>query len=436
MQTQNDNTQTPDAELDDDRTIEGSITEVKPLDHSLAVLNPDLFAKTLFEPDFEKLASLKRSASRAKVDIATMAGMAKAQELETAFVKVRTSGDKKKTEFKKPLDQAGKKILEQFNALAEAAKAEEKKWTDIITAEKTRLANIEEEKRQLERARIEAIEGRIEAIRLIPSTLTKTNSATIEEKLNELVARALDPADFQEHLEVAIGAQNTAINELRQLLTETRDREKNEAELTRLRAEEQQRKAAAEATQRQADQMAAIMEVQGLANKLTAAGENGNRATVEAALAKVKAFNPADYGAMAPMAQLARDAAVPALEQMLANPAFSSGFAEAAGVAPIEADGTGVTIGSAVVNTGEAAPDAGIVEGMPAGSMLEQALAAAATEPVRYGMGVRRVTPKLPTDLEVFELVRDHFHVTDDVALNLLAEFDADGVRAALVGQA
>lgn len=413
--------ETTTPETDDGRTIEGSIKEVKEPDNALVVLDPPRFASELFKPFNDELAAAKRK--RTRYDITTKEGMATAKEVLAGLVKIRTGADKAKSKAKKPIDQAGKEILAQYNALELAVKAEEKKHADVITEETARLARIEEEKRQLERARIEAIENRIDDIRLIPSTLVKSDAATIETKLTELVARVLDKGDFEEHLEQAITAQNISINELRQLLTDAREREARDAELARLRAEDEQRKATAAAAEKiqadaaarlkaQQDQMNAIVEIQGLASALTAAGQAGDREAVEAAVTKARAFNPDSFGAMAPMAALARDAALPLLEDLLAN------------LPALEPEPEPALVVHAVPATSENPP--GIAR------PLEQARATGGT----FLGGGGRVIPKSkkPTDLDILELVAGHYGVPNLTAVDWLATFDAVGVRAALGG--
>ncbi|HWV64108.1 MAG TPA: hypothetical protein VN019_10785, partial [Oxalicibacterium sp.] len=75
--------------------------------------------------------------------------------------------------------------------------------------------------------------------------------------------------------------------------------------------------AAAAQLQRQQDQMAAIMEIQGLATALEAAGKSGDADAIEAALKKALTFNPEDFGPMTAMARMARDATIPLLESLM-----------------------------------------------------------------------------------------------------------------------
>jgi len=148
---------------------------------------------------------------------------------------------------------------------------------------------------------------------------------------------------------------------------------------------------------------------------------------VEAALAKARAFDPAAYGAMAPMAELARDAAMKQLEQLRANlPApvivtdLAAPGADSTVTVDIEADDTGVVIGKAVVST----------------EALEQLAKPVQLAQAYFGAGGGRVIPKAtrPADLAMAELVALQYDVSNETAIGWLATFDADGARAALAG--
>jgi hypothetical protein len=248
----------------DDTIIDGVVAEVKKADPALVVLNPTQYAVELFKPFEDQLSALKRSASRVKYDITTKEGMAKAKELRAGFVKVRTTADKAKTEAKRPIDQSGKLILEHYNKLADAAKAEEAKHARAIEDEEARIEEEKQRKIAAERARIEAIEGRIAHIRNLSAQLAGADSETLAAKVEELVTQRLDPAMYDEHLDDAVNALNTAVDELRALHQRALDREAynrqvaaERAELERLRAEQAERDRAAAEQQRQAEQAAA-----------------------------------------------------------------------------------------------------------------------------------------------------------------------------------
>lgn len=248
----------------DETVIDGAVVEVKP-DNALVVIDPTRYATELFAPFNTELATAKRSAARKTYDITTTAGMEQAKELRTTFVKIRTRAEKVKIEAKRPIDQAGKKILEIYGTLETAAKAEEKKHNDVIVAREAEIEAEAQRKRDEERARVEAIENRVALIRGFAETLAKADSGAIEAAIAKLAEKQLLPADYQEYLEDALTAFNATVDRLKVMLTEAQEREAAERqakadadELARLKAEAaaREKKEAAERELREADEKA------------------------------------------------------------------------------------------------------------------------------------------------------------------------------------
>jgi hypothetical protein len=331
MQTQDHNTATNNAAdaVADEQIIDGKIVEIKP-DNALVVMDPAKYATELFASFNEELAVAKRKSARIKYDIATTEGMDSAKSLRNTFVKIRTRADKAKTEAKRPIDLAGKEILARFALLKAAAEAEEAKHNLAITAQEEKIEAEKQAKIEAQRVRTEEIQNRIAHIRGIPAMLVQSSSAAVGDKLAELSEKRLEPAMYDDHLEDAINALNSTIDQLRAMVQtalareETaRQAEADRVELDRLRNEkaEADRKAAADqaaqaealaAMQRQQQQMTEIMAIQGMGSTA------GDRFIVDAALATVRAFTPESYGDLQPMAAMARDMATMKLEATLA----------------------------------------------------------------------------------------------------------------------
>lgn len=394
---------------DDGRTIEGGITVVEEkLDHALVVTNPAQYAKILFEPFFAELTSARRKAAAAKYDITTPAGMEAAKMHAKTFTKIRTNADKVKVEAKKPIDQSGKIILSEFDRLATAAKAEQAKHEKAIADEQARLEKIEEEKRQAERARIEAIETRLSYIRGLPRQLEKADAAFLQARLDELLAKQLDPALYEEFLEQAAEAMIETTDAVRQLLKDAIEREAAAARLAELEAAEAARKAAADAMAAQQQLMLDILGIQNLASELVANGFDKDRTYVEAALAKVAAFDPAACGAMAPMATLARDSVLPSLQNMLGELAFVEAAEET----------TTLLEQQAAVAASVAASEAPAATPAPSGA---------------YRFPARAIPePKRPTDIAIVDVLAAHYGVPALVAVGWLETVDAAQLRDAL----
>lgn len=327
-------------QLDDGNTIDVQAREVKAPDNALVILNPQQFATELFQPFLDQLASAKRKATREKYDITTKDGLAKAKELKATFVTIRTTADKTKAAAKRPIDESGKKILEHFNKLAEAAKAEEKKHADAIEAEEKRQADERQRKLDEERERVERLEAKVNAIRNVPELMKGSTSEGIAAVLREVQERDITKAEFEDYFEDAIIARDELVERLYQMIEQTRQAEeaarqaeRDRQELDRLRAEKEQREAEEAERKRVADEAAAEQQRQLVAQQealarsqqimadlmdLQKAGMvDGDARMLHKAIVDLQAV---DVGAqrfdnMASMAAGARDMALQALNQ-------------------------------------------------------------------------------------------------------------------------
>jgi len=263
----------------------------------------------------------------------------------------------------------GKAAREDATAFQRAVVAEVERLAAITAVEEERLFGLRDaydekvaaekaERERLAAIRTAEIAAAMQSIRELPVVLAGADSAQLAAKLGELANKEMTEAEFGDKLEAAkalldetAGAlvrlheaatareaaeaerlrlaeeQRLEVERLRQ---EAAERERVEAQQRAIR-EQQERERQAEAArqarehaeqmaaiQRQQAQMQAIMDMQGLADALTTAGQAGDRAALEAAVAKSRAFDPGEFGAMAAMAKMARDAALPLLEGMLA----------------------------------------------------------------------------------------------------------------------
>lgn len=328
--------------INDDKIIDGAVTEVKAIDNALVILNPTQYATELFQPFNDQLAALRRTAGRAKYDIATKDGFEKAKEFRALAVKIRTTAEKAKTEAKRPIDQSGKLLIEHFNKVAEAAKVEETKHDTAIKAREAAIEAEKQRKLDAERERVEALQGKVDAIRMFPSTLAGATSDQVRAAVEEWAAKSLTKAEYEDHFEDGVIALEATVRELRGMLASAIEREaaarKAEAdriELERLRAvqvqrdaEEAQRKvdaaAAAAEAQRQLDaQQAAIakqqqimQDLQDLQAKGMVDGDARELVAALDGLAKVDATED-KFGTMAGMANMAKSSGIALLTQKL-----------------------------------------------------------------------------------------------------------------------
>lgn len=420
---------------DDDKTIEGGITVVSEQFNALVTIDADAFTTEVFAPFRKELATLKRRAAKeGNYDITTRTGMETAKDLKKQFTKIRTTAENARKERKAPIVEIGKLLDTKYKALESDVREHEDKHAAAIEAEAARLAKIEQERIEAERVRVEQIENRIAAIKNVTAQLAQASSDVVAAKLQELVEKQLDPAMYDDHLEDALRAMNNTIDDLRTLHAivlereaAARQAEADRAELKRLQDEaaERQRKEAAEQAERDAqtqrdraaaaererafaEQKAAVERHQAQMNEVMAiqnlAGTTGDWATVDAALQRAVDFQPEDYGSMEPMAKLARNTAIDALNARLATlekPAAPQ--PEPVSAAPIPADETG---------TRSIFRDMDDVEPLLAPSPIEAPL---------------WKTP--PTPAEIVDALANHFDVKKTVVVHWLKNLDRDALR-------
>lgn len=245
--------------------IEGAIAEVKS-DNALVTIDPTKYAAAAFEPYKKDFAAAKRAASKAgPIAISTPAGMKQAKELRASFRTIRTAVENARKAAKEPVLEAGKKIdLVAKEFTAEVVPFEDK-FDKLVKDEEQRLEDEKQAKIAAERARIEAIENRLAAIKGLPARNANKASSEIQTVLEELRAKQIEPALYDEFLEEAITSLNTSIDELTRMYdvavereAAVRKAEEDARELARLKAEQAERDAAqARQLQAEADKAAA-----------------------------------------------------------------------------------------------------------------------------------------------------------------------------------
>lgn len=465
MTTANTTTATPAELLDQDDTPIGAgaaVTVVKEPDNALVVTNPDQYAKELFEPFHLELRKARRQASSKPYDIQTEEGMTAANEFFRTFQKIRTRADALKAERKAPIDKAGKALLTGFNALAEAAKAEEKKHADAIAAEKKRRADEEQARLDAERARTEALEAKVDAIRQFSSTMTSSTSVELRAALVEWEAKRLDPADYSEYLEDALAALAAAVDQLRDQLVQAEAREakeeqdrKDKEELERLRAEQAERdkkaaedkriadEAAATAAQQLADAQAAAAKQAQIMADLMALNQlgmvDGDVRTLQQAIENARAVDVSEerFGQMAPMAVNARDMAVNMIVQRY-QAKLAAELPQAWDEA-LDEDAQRADLASKAERLASFAPAADIdtpveLAPVPADAPLVIGTHAGRTDgPVLrdFGGGIRvHAAPVIepapyqrPTDAELVDVLAKHFDEDEAIVMTWLRDF-------------
>lgn len=245
--------------------------------NALLTIKPAVYVKQVFDEPKKALAKAVRAAEKTEAfNIQTTAGMETAKRLRLSFKTIRTGVENLRKERKAPIIEIGRMLDDAAAAIKDAVLPHEEKYDKMIKAEEARKEAIKQEELAKERARIEAIENRLQLLRDIPKMHLQSDSETIAKAITEHSTVALDPEDYDEFNEAALAALNASIVELQRMHGIVAQREadarkaaEERAELERLRAEraaeEQRRKAEEEARaaeQRKRDEEAAALAAQ------------------------------------------------------------------------------------------------------------------------------------------------------------------------------
>ena len=189
------------------------------------------------------LAKLKLRLKDAKYDVTTTAGMTTAKQDRRELVSLRTSLEAKRKEIKAPalercnlIDKEAKRITTELLALEvpidEQIKAEEKRKADE-KAERDRLAA---EAQKL-------LDDKIAAIGQLPLKVIGKDSAEITVFLAALEAKEFGGEFTGDTLVRAQAAKQSAVDTIRQALTDTKEAEEKAAQAERERLEREAREA-------------------------------------------------------------------------------------------------------------------------------------------------------------------------------------------------
>lgn len=253
------------------------ITTLPPADRALIVLN-----STKTEADLRELAQEAATVTEVK----DSAGREQAHRLGMRLKTARTT-----------IEKAGKAAREDAQAFSKAVIAEEKRLIGITEAEEKRVLGLRDgfdaqvaaekaAKEAAERARMDEIRGKIDAIRRLPLELTHEGADAIRIELDALATFKPTPEVFGEFVAEAAEVTTATVEALATLLVQIRARE--EATAT-LKAE--QERLVAERAALEAERYALAQERAALA---AAKGEVTAPAVEEAASAAPEFIAPED----------------------------------------------------------------------------------------------------------------------------------------------
>lgn len=263
-------------------------------------------------------------------DIQTTKGLARATESRAAWRDPRIRVEKARKEAKAPLLALGKTIDAFAAGLEARLRQGEEHYDRQIKAEEARKAAEKAERERIERARIEAHERRLDAIRATALTMQPSlSAAAIAGRIAELEQVEIDEA-WEEYADRARVAKRLTLQAMRDAHAAAVEREEVAARLEAARAE-QARIAAELAEQRRvlAEQEAAMArqraEIERQRDEIEAERQRAEaerlRAQQEAEAAAARAaeppkveapIQPAEASAPAPQAEIASPAPAPA----------------------------------------------------------------------------------------------------------------------------
>lgn len=202
-----------------------------------------------FAPLAEEVATLKLQDQAAKFDYATKDGNREARSYIHSLRKVKARIEEIRKAEKAESLAYGKRVDEQAKTLASTIEA-------MIEAHDQPLRELEA--RELER--VQALKARVEKIQRLGSIISQNwvslEPADMQEKYDSLANDPFSPEDWQEFAGEAKAAAALAMVEIRKGIDLKQEKLKNDAELARLRAEQQERdrKAAEEQAARDAEE--------------------------------------------------------------------------------------------------------------------------------------------------------------------------------------
>lgn len=178
--------------------------------------------------EIEKKIDEVRDAANFIPDVSTDDGYEKSKRVSLDIGKLLTALEKKRKDKKKYFLDGGKAVDSQAKSIA--AKLEE-----IQLPHKGAYKELDNLKKEREKARKEELENRVAYIRELPESLRDSHSSEIKAAYESLQDEQC--LDFYEFTDQALKARNNSVNELSELFKKTLKAEEDAAELKRLQEE-------------------------------------------------------------------------------------------------------------------------------------------------------------------------------------------------------
>jgi hypothetical protein len=211
---------------------------------AVVTLSPEKYAAEVYQPFKAKLASAIDSVRAIDYDIKTTAGMQVAIKARALFRDLRVDADKERKARKEPITKIGKLLESGFDGVEELITPLELLFDADIKAEEGRKETERLVKVAAERARIEGLQAKIQAIRDLALAATGNSSATIKVLLETLASTEVEAETFADFTDDARKAVCETALRLEELFGAADAAEKAEAARLAAVAAEQDRIAA------------------------------------------------------------------------------------------------------------------------------------------------------------------------------------------------
>lgn len=204
-----------DVRTEDDTT---SMTAAPPPSAALVTLDPEAYTAAVFNPFVARVKAAKQTVAETPVyDITTKAGLATATKLRALFRKIRTEGDAERKLRTEPVTKIQKRLIEEFGKLKAEVEPFEARFDAEIEAENQRLERLAEEKKQIEAARVAALQDKVRAIGARTAEAVGKTPDEIAAIRTEVMAIDPTEAEYEELAGAALRVQRETLVELDRL---------------------------------------------------------------------------------------------------------------------------------------------------------------------------------------------------------------------------
>lgn len=181
---------------------------------ALISLSPEKYAKEVYQPFNDQLATAIDSVRAVNYDIKTTAGMAVAIKCRALFRDMRVAAEKERKARKEPIIKIGKLLESGYSEVEERITPLEELFDGDIKAEEQRKEDEKQAKIEAEKARMAKIASAIEGIRERETDvirLTKT-AAEAHAEIDNLTALEITKEVFEERFDEACALKLTVLD--------------------------------------------------------------------------------------------------------------------------------------------------------------------------------------------------------------------------------